>query len=264
MTRSTRLAGRLLREFEAMGSPESVAGMARYGIRSAKAFGVSMGVIRARAKAFRRDHELALALWDTGVLELRTLAALVDDPALVTEAQMETWVRDFDSWAICDGACCVLFDRTRFASAKARAWIRRKEEYVRRAGFVLMAGLATHDKTAPDRLFLSFLPLIEKGASDPRNFVKKGVNWALRGIGKRNLALNAAAVEVCRRLVARKEACARWVGRDALAELTATKTVARIRLSCPASVLTVPSTRSRCAPALADEAGVLAHAAVTP
>lgn len=229
MTRSERQAGELLREFEAMGNPENVAGMARYGIRSAKALGVGMPVVRDRAKAHRRDHELALALWRTGVLELRILAALADDPALVTEDQMEAWALDFDSWALCDGACCVLFDRTRFAVAKARAWVRRKEEYVRRAGFVLMAGLATHDKTAPDGLFLSFLPLIERGAADPRNFVKKAVNWALRGIGKRNLALNAAAVEACRRLLARDEACARWVGRDALAELTNAKTLARIR-----------------------------------
>jgi 3-methyladenine DNA glycosylase AlkD len=229
MTRSERQAGLLLREFEAMGNPANVAGMARYGIRSARVLGLTVAVIRARAKAIGRDHELAAALWDTGVMEVRLLEALVDDPALVTEAQMESWVRDFDSWALCDGACCVLFDRTPFAVAKARAWIRRREEYVRRAGFVLMAGLATHDASAPDRIFLSFLPLIEKGASDGRNFVKKAVNWALRGIGKRNLALNAAAVEVCLRLVAREEACARWIGRDALAELTGEKTLARIR-----------------------------------
>lgn len=229
MTRSARQARQLLREFEELGSPDNVAGMARYGIRSARVLGITAPVLRARAKAIGRDHDLALALWETGVLETRIVAALVDDPALVTENQMEAWVREFDSWALCDGACCVLFDRTAFAVAKARSWVRRKEEYVRRAGFVLMAGLATHDKTAPDRLFLSFLPLIEKGASDGRNFVKKSVNWALRGIGKRNMALNAAAVEVCRRLIAREQPAARWVGRDALAELTSEKTLARIR-----------------------------------
>ena len=229
MTRSARQARQVLEEFEALSNPANVAGMARYGIRSARVLGITLPLIRSRAKALGRDHELAVALWETGVMELRLLAALVDDPALVTEAQMEAWASQFDSWALCDGACCVLFDRTPFAVAKARAWIRREEEYVRRAGFVLMAGLATHDKAAPDRLFLSFLPLIEKGASDGRNFVKKAVNWALRGIGKRNLALNAAAVEVCRRLVAREETSARWVGRDALAELTSAKTLARIR-----------------------------------
>jgi 3-methyladenine DNA glycosylase AlkD len=229
MTRSEDRARLILHEFETIGNPANVAGMARYGIRSAKVLGIPVPVIRARAKALGRDHELAAALWKTGVMEVRLLAALVDDPALVTEAQMESWVREFDSWALCDGACCVLLDRTPFAVAKARAWVRRREEYVRRAGFVLMAGLATHDKAAPDRLFLSFLPLIEKGASDGRNFVKKAVNWALRGIGKRNLALNAAASEVCRRLVAREESCARWVGRDALAELTSEKTLERIR-----------------------------------
>ena len=229
MTRSERRARRLLHEFEAMGNPANVAGMARYGIRSARVLGITVAVIRARANAIGRDHELAAALWDTGVMEVRILAALVDDPALVTETQMETWVREFDSWALCDGVCSVLFDRTPFAIDRARAWVRRREEYVRRAGFVLMAALATHDKTAPDPLFLSFLPLIEKGASDGRNFVKKGVNWALRQIGKRNLALNAAAVAVCRRLVTREDASARWVGRDALAELTDEQTLARIR-----------------------------------
>ena len=229
MTRSARMARQLLHEFESLGNPVNVAGMARYGIRSAKVLGISVAVIRSRAKALGRNHDLAAALWKTGVMELRLLAALVDDPALVTEAQMEAWVREFDSWALCDGVCCVLFDRTAFAASKARAWVRRRDEYVRRAGFVLMAGLATHDKSAPDRLFLSFLPLIENRASDPRNLVRKAVNWALRGIGKRNLALNAAAVEVARRLVARDEASARWVGRDALAELTSEKTLARIR-----------------------------------
>ncbi len=229
LMRATDRAQQILRDLEAMGNPANVEGMARYGIRSARALGITAPVIRARAKALGRDHELAAALWETGVLEVRILAALVDDAARVTEAQMEAWAREFDSWALCDGVCSVLFDRTPFAVGKARAWIRRREEYVRRAGFVLMAALAVHDKAAPDRLFLSFLPLIEKGASDGRNFVKKAVNWALRQIGKRNLALNAATVEVCRRLVAREEAAARWVGRDALAELTSGKTLARIR-----------------------------------
>jgi 3-methyladenine DNA glycosylase AlkD len=229
MTRTARRARQILREFEAMGNPANVEGMSRYGIRSASVLGITAPVVRARAKALGRDHELAAALWETGVMEVRILAALTDDPALVTDAQMEAWVREFDSWALCDGVCSVLFDRTPFAVAKTRAWLRRPEEYGRRAGFVLMAALAVHDKAAPDRLFLSFLPLIEKGASDGRNFVKKAVNWALRGIGKRNLALNAAAVEVCRRLVAREESAARWVGRDALAELTSARTLARIR-----------------------------------
>ncbi len=229
MTRPASRALEILHEFEAMSNPANVEGMARYGIRSARVLGITVAAIRARAKALGRDHELAAALWNTGVMEVRILAALVDDPALVTETQMEAWVHEFDSWALCDGVCSVFFGRTPFAVGKARAWVCRREEYVRRAGFVLMAALATHDKTAPDRLFLSFLPLIEKGAADGRNFVKKGVNWALRQIGKRNLVLNAAAVEVCRRLVAREEACARWVGRDALAELTSEKTLARIR-----------------------------------
>jgi 3-methyladenine DNA glycosylase AlkD len=229
MTRAEARAGRILKEFEAIGNPANVAGMARYGIRSARVLGITVQTVRARAKAIGRDHELAVALWATGVMEVRLLAALIDDPVLVTEAQMEAWVREFDSWALCDGVCGVLFDRTAFAAKKARAWVRRREEYVRRAGFVLMATMTVHDTSAPDRLFLSFLPLVERGARDERNFVKKAVNWALRQIGKRNLALNAEAVAACRRLAARDEAGARWVGRDALAELTSAKTLARIR-----------------------------------
>jgi 3-methyladenine DNA glycosylase AlkD len=229
MTRADAQARQILREFEALGNPANVEGMARYGIRSARVLGIALPVVRARAKALGRDHELAAALWETGVMEVRILAALVDDPALVTEDQMEAWVRGFDSWALCDGVCSILFGRTRFAVRKARAWVNRREEYVRRAGFVQMVALTVHDRAAPDRLFLSFLRLVERGASDGRNFVRKAVNWALRQIGKRNPALNAAAVEVCRRLVASGNAAARWVGRDALAELTSAKTLARIR-----------------------------------
>jgi 3-methyladenine DNA glycosylase AlkD len=219
----------LLAEFEALGNPDNVAGMARYGIRSARVLGVSMPVVRARARSIGPDHELALALWQTGVLETRILAGLVDDPRRVTRGQMERWVRDFDSWALCDGICCNLFDRTPFAVEKAAAWSRRTPEYVKRAGFVLMAALASHDKRAPDALFLELLQHVEREAADDRNFVKKAVNWALRGIGKRNRALNGAAVEVCRRLRDRESPAARWVASDALRELTDQKTVARIR-----------------------------------
>jgi 3-methyladenine DNA glycosylase AlkD len=229
MTRADARARQILHEFEDLGNPANVAGMARYGIRSARVLGIGLPAVRARAKALGRDHELAAALWETGVMEVRILAALVDEPSLVTEDQMEAWVREFDSWALCDGVCGMLFGRTRFAVRKARAWVRRRDEYVRRAGFVQMVALTVHDKAAPDRLFLSFLPLIERGASDGRNFVTKAVSWALRQIGKRNLALNAAAVQVCRGLVAREEPAARWVGRDALAELTSAKTLARLR-----------------------------------
>jgi 3-methyladenine DNA glycosylase AlkD len=218
----------ILDELESRRNPDNVAGMARYGIRAIKAYGVSAPVVRRMAKEAGRDHALAAALWKTGALEARIIAALVDDPAKVTPAQMERWVKGFDSWAVCDGVCGVLFDRTPHAAACAATWSARPEEFVKRAGFVLMATLAVHDKAAPDALFRGFLRVVERESGDPRNMVKKGVNWALRQIGKRNLALNAAAAAVCRRLVA-KQGAARWVGSDALRELTSAKTLRRMR-----------------------------------
>lgn len=229
MTNASARAAGILRELEGMGNPANVAGMARYGIRSARALGVSAPVVRARARGIGRDHALALALWETGVLETRLLAGLVDEPACVSSSQMERWAADFDSWALCDGTCSNLFDRTSFAVEKARAWSGRPEEYVKRAGFVLMAAMAVHDKKAPDALFLDFLALVEREASDGRNLVKKGVNWALRQIGKRSLALHAPAVTLCRRLREADAAAARWVASDALRELTNPRTIDRLR-----------------------------------
>lgn len=228
MTDAERRANELVAELKAMGNPANVAGMARYGIRSAIAFGVPAPVIRARARAIGRDHELALALWDSGALEARALAGLVDDPARVTRRQMERWARAFDNWAVVDGTCSNLFDRTPFAREKAFAWSSRAAEHVKRAGFVLMAAMAVHDKRAPDSLFLEFLPVIEAHAADGRNLVKKGVNWALRQIGKRNLRLHREALVVCRRLRASESSSARWVASDALRELTSPTTVARV------------------------------------
>jgi 3-methyladenine DNA glycosylase AlkD len=167
-----------------------------------------------------RDHELAAALWDTGWYEARLLTAYVDDPAQVTSAQMDRWARDFDNWGVCDTLCFALFDRTPHAWKKVEPWSRRREEFVKRAAFALVASLALHDKKAGDPRFLATLPLIERGASDDRNFVKKGVSWALRVVGRRNRALNAAAVAVARRLAESAEAPARWVGKDGLKELT--------------------------------------------
>jgi 3-methyladenine DNA glycosylase AlkD len=194
-------------------------GMARYAIPSDKAFGVSVGSLRKHAKQLGRNHTLAAALWDTDRYEARMLACFVDEPALVTPAQMDQWCRDFDSWAICDTACFHLFDRTPHAWRKARQWATARPEFIKRAGFALLASLVGHDKAAADEAFLEFLPLIEQGAQDDRNFVKKGVNWALRTIGKRSLALNGAAVVVAKRLADATAAAPRWVGKDALREL---------------------------------------------
>jgi 3-methyladenine DNA glycosylase AlkD len=196
-------------------------GMARFGITSAKArvLGVRKPTLRAMAKAIGRDHALALELWATGVHEARILACLVADPTATGVELAEAWMADFDSWELCDQCCMNLLDRVPYAWEKAVEWSGREEEFIRRTGFVLMAVLAVHDKKAEDARFLAFLPLIERHAEDPRNFVKKAVNWALRSIGKRNARLREAAMETARRLIARDDKTARWIGRDALREL---------------------------------------------
>jgi 3-methyladenine DNA glycosylase AlkD len=235
----TRVA-EILAELRAMGSEKNRAGMARYGINVQDAFGVSVYELRKVAKRLGTGHGLALALWATGNHEARLLACFVDDPSLVSDRQVEAWARDFDSWDICDQATTSLFDRTKHAWSKAVAWATRDDEWVKRAGFSLMAGLAVHDKSAGNRAFLRLLPLIERGATDPRNFVKKAVNWALRNIGKRNRALNAAAIACAERIraAANQRAggerggdprSARWVAADALRELASDKVQARLR-----------------------------------
>jgi 3-methyladenine DNA glycosylase AlkD len=195
-------------------------GMARYALPSDNALGVAVGDIRALGKLIGRNHELAAALWETGVYEARMLAAFVDDPKLVTPAQMDRWCRDFDSWGICDTLCFHLFDKTPHAWAKIATWSGGRDEFVKRAAFALLASVALHDKRCPDAPFLESLPLIERAASDERNFVKKAVSWALRGIGKRNAALKSAAVSVAQRLAGSTNPTARWVGKDALRDLT--------------------------------------------
>ena len=194
--------------------------LTRYGITAPKAFGVPVGTIQQLAKRLGRDHDLAAALWETGWYEARMLTSFIGDPARVTSAQMDSWARDFDNWGICDTVCFHLFDRTPHAWRKVGPWSRRREEFVKRAAFALLAGLALHDKAAGDEPFLQSLVLVERAASDDRNFVKKGVSWALRAVGRRNAALNVAALAVARRLSASPEAAARWVGKDALRELT--------------------------------------------
>ncbi|MCQ4166406.1 DNA alkylation repair protein [Tahibacter harae] len=203
-------------------------GMARYAIPNDKALGVSMRDVQAVAKQFGRNHALAEALWQTGIYEARMLACYVAAPAQVTPAQMERWARDFDNWAHCDTACFALFDRTPQAWDKVEEWSARGEEFVRRAAFALLASLTVHDKKAGDANYLRGLELIEAAAADERNFVKKAVNWALRSIGKRNPRLHAAAVAVARRLAAATAAAPRWVGKDALRELTGAAVVARM------------------------------------
>jgi 3-methyladenine DNA glycosylase AlkD len=203
-------------------------GMARYGIPSDKAFGVPVGVMKRYAASLGRSHELAAALWESGWYEARMIASFLDEPARVTPAQMDRWCRDFDSWAICDTVCFHLFDRTPHAWNKIETWAPKREEFVKRAAFALLASLAVHDKTAADEPFLRCLPLIEKASADERNFVKKGVSWALRTIGRRNPELYAASVSLARRLAASPSAAPRWVGKDALRELTSPAVMRRL------------------------------------
>ena len=201
------------------GTKRNVQGMARYGIVARRAFGVSMGTMLTLKKRLGKDHALSLALWQTGWYEARLLAALVGDPTPVTRGQMNAWARSFENWADCDTVCFHLFDRTPLAWEMSRQWVKAPSEFVKRGGFALMASLALHDKTAPDQRFRPMLPLIERGARDERNFVKKGVSWALRGIGRRSRTLKAAAVAVAKRLARSEEAAPRWVGKDALRDL---------------------------------------------
>jgi len=193
--------------------------ISRFGIAASKPIGVSMANMRAIAKDIGRDHDLAFALWKTGIYEARMLATLVDDPGKVTAAQLEAWCRDFDNWAIVDTACFALFDRTPHAWAKVTQWSTRRGEFQRRAAFALLWSLTVHDKEAPDANFEAGLRLIEQAATDERHFVKKAVNMALRATGKRKPKLRAAAVAVARRLAESDDATARWVGKDALREL---------------------------------------------
>jgi 3-methyladenine DNA glycosylase AlkD len=218
----------VLGKLKSLGDPKAVAGMARYGITVTNAWGVSAPKIRQLAKELGRDHALAAQLWRSGVHDARGLAALVDDPAKVTVSQMERWAKDFDSWAVCDAACGCLFDKTPYAWDKAVEWTTRPQEYVKRAGFVLMAALAVHDKKMPDKRFESFLPLIAEHATDERNFVKKAANWALRQIGKRSRRLNALAIRTARQIKHLDSKAARWIAADALRELTSDKAQARL------------------------------------
>jgi len=211
-------AEQLIDQLRNMANPANVAGMARFGINPAGTLGVSMPALRSLARG-RRSQPLSLELWASGIHEARILAALVGDPAQVTREQMDAWVQDFDSWDVCDQVCLNLFDRTPFAYEKAMEWADRDEEFVKRAGFALMACLAWHDKSAADQLFLQFLPVIQREAGDPRNFVKKAVNWALRQIGKRNPALQQSAIDAAREIAAQNSPSARWIAADALREL---------------------------------------------
>ncbi len=235
-------AAALVAKLRRLGDAKYRAGMARFAIPADQAFGVPVGEIqklarqikggkRQQAESAVARHKLALDLWATARYEARLLAAFVDDPASVTAAQMDRWARDFAGWADCDTACFHLFDRVpdkALAFRKVAQWSRHREEFVKRAAFALLASLALHDKTLADEPFAACLPLIETAATDERNFVKKGVSWALRGVGRRSPALHAACVALAARLAASEDKAARWVGKDAHRELTSPAVVRKI------------------------------------
>lgn len=210
-------------------NPKSVEGMARVGISPDKAFGVRIPDLRAMAKEIGRNHDLAARLWRDGMRETMILATMIDEPAKVDKAQMEAWVTDFYDWEVCDQCIANLFEKTPFAASKAVEWSNRSEEFVKRAGFVLMARLAVSDKKAPDSMFVPFFDLIERDSIDERNFVKKAVNWALRQIGKRNLNMNEAAVKCARRIQQVDNKAAKWIAADALKELTGDAVLNRLK-----------------------------------
>ncbi|MCI0473371.1 MAG: DNA alkylation repair protein [Ignavibacteria bacterium] len=208
----------ILAQLKKSGNHANLAGMARFGIRFNEAYGCNVPFMRKLAKNYRGNHNLALELWKTGIHEARIIAFLIDDPELVTESQAESWLKDVKSWDICDGLCSNLVRKTVFAYKKAFEWSMRKEEFQKRAGFVMMAVLAVHDKVADDEIFLEFLNRIEEESYDDRNFVKKAVNWALRQIGKRNYPLHKEAVSTAKRILLQDSKSGRWIAKDALRE----------------------------------------------
>jgi 3-methyladenine DNA glycosylase AlkD len=219
----------ILDEIKVNGSERNREGMARFGIDASNAYGVSVAWLRQLAKRIGKDHDLALALWDSKVHEARILASIVDEPKKVTIAQMERWANDFDSWDICDQCCNNLFIRTGFAREVVGPWSEREEEFVRRAGFVMIAVLSVKDRLAQCESFRSYLDLIERHSHDDRNNVKKAVNWALRQIGKRDLDCHALALPIALSLSQSDDATARWIGKDAVRELRSEKILTRVR-----------------------------------
>jgi 3-methyladenine DNA glycosylase AlkD len=219
----------VLRELKKLANPKVRAKMAHFGVNVPKAYGISAPVLHALARKIGKDHELAEQLWASGIHEARILATLIGEPEKVTSAQMERWVRDFDSWDVVDAACCYLYAHATPAWSKVNEWSGRREEFQKRAAFSLIAYLSYKDRTAPDRRFERFLRVIEREAWDERNFVRKAVNWALRNIGKRDLRLNRAAIRAAKKIRQQSSRSARWIATDALRELRSDAVQARLR-----------------------------------
>lgn len=221
----------IVKRLKSLADPEAVKGMARYGINATAAYGVSMPELRKIARTVKKNHSLAEMLWSSGIHEARILASMIDDSRQVNEEQMEQWVMDFNSWDLCDQCCNNLFRKVEHAHDKAVEWSSRQEEFVKRAGFVLMACLAVHDKIAQDEAFLKFMPIIKKESADSRNFVKKAVNWALRQIGKRNQRLNQEALRTAHEINRTGSGAAQWIASDAIRELAGERVQKRLASS---------------------------------
>ena len=219
----------VLDRLQSKAKPEQLEGMAKYGMTVEKRLGVSVPDMRKLAKELGRDHKLALDLWRTGIAEARILAGMVGDPAKLTDEQMEEWVKDINSWDVCDQVCMNLFEKNQLAWQKIIDWSEREEEFVKRTAFSLMACLAWHDKKASDEKFIELLNVITRAATDERNFVKKAVNWALRNIGKRNLNLNKAAINTAKEIQRLDSKAARWIAADAIRELESEAVQIRLR-----------------------------------
>jgi 3-methyladenine DNA glycosylase AlkD len=209
----------LIARLKAMENPKNVAGMARFGINSKDTLGISVVTLRKIAREVGKDHALALMLWNSRIHEARLLACFIAEPKKVTPSLMNRWAKDFDSWDVCDQCCMNLFDKTPYAYEKVKEWSQRKEEFVKRAAFALMAGLAVHDKNASNANFQRFFPIIKAAATDSRNYVKKAVNWALRQIGKRNAFLHRQAMRTAAEIAKLDSSSGRWIALDAIREL---------------------------------------------
>jgi len=219
----------VLKKLKAKARPDQLEGMARYGMVAERRLGVSVPDMRKIAKELGRDHKLTLELWKKGIPEARILAAMIDEPEKLTEKQMEDWVKDINSWDVCDQVCANLFEKTPFAWKKILDWSEREEEFVKRTAFALIACLAWHDKEAEDEKFIKLFPVIRRGATDERNFVKKAVNWALRNIGKRNPNLNKAAIKAAKEIQRIDSKASRWIASDAIRELESESVQRRLR-----------------------------------
>jgi 3-methyladenine DNA glycosylase AlkD len=218
-----------LKKLKGKARPDQLEGMARYGMTVERRLGVSVPNLRKTAKELGKDHNLAIELWKTGVPEARILAAMIDEPDKLSESQMEDWVKDINSWDVCDQVCMNLFEKTPLAWKKIVAWSERDEEFIKRSAFALIACLAWHDKDAEDKRYVRLLPVIIREATDERNFVKKAINWALRNIGKRNAKLNKAAIKAAKEIQRVDSKAARWIASDAITELESKAVQRRLR-----------------------------------